>query len=369
MKNSNIPYVIQLDSVEIPTLIEKRQRNSTSYIKYGKDNQYPTYLWNLYNNSSDHQAIIDGLVKYTLGKGIHSSNPNVEAFFNQVNEDETINDVMSKAILDYFIFGGFNLHKIPNKGGQMAKIYWIDFMDVRINEDEDIIFYAEDWDRWKQAEIKEYSGFKAAKPTEEQMFYFKGNKTRGVYPIPLYNAAIRSINTDIEIAKFHFNNIANGFQVNTIISFNNGLPTETQKEDIERLINKKFSGTNGSKILITWNESKEKETTVAKLNADNFGEQFATLKKDVQNTIFTAHQVTSPALFGIKMENTGFSKTEYREAFEIFNQTIIKSHQDIIISELFKLLKPHFPNLSKTDLFIEPYEILFTDDTNNGNHI
>lgn len=361
METKSFATLLHLEDVEIPILIEKKGRGNIEWVRYGELNNYPDFLLGLYENSADHQSIVDGLVQYTVGGGLKTTNPLLIKFFEQVNEDESIDDLYRKVALDYFIFGGFNLHLIPTKGGNISKIYWIDFQSIRVNEDENKVFYQDVWKRYSN-DPKEYSNFDRSVNNKEQMFYFKGHKSRGVYPIPLYNGAIKSIATDIEIANFHHNNISKSFQVNTIINFNNGSPNKPQKEELERDIRKKFTGTSGNNLLLTFNESKEKETTVVKLDSDNFGEQYDSLAKSVQNKIFTAHKVTSPALFGIKMEGTGFSKTEYMESFNIFNQTVIRSHQEVIENELYKIFKVYFPTLKRSEIYTEAFKIDRTEE-------
>lgn len=358
---SNNTFIVELSSQEVPQLTETVSRGK-DWVNYGADNRYPEFLLKLYEDSADHQSIIDGIVQYVMGGGINTINPVLKSFFDHINDEETINDFGKKTILDYLIFGGFTAQIIPNNAGNLSELHWVDFMACRLNEDEDTVFYSDKWNSWG-VKPESVSAFINKAVNKEQIYYFKGHKTRGIYPIPLYNAAIKAILTDVEISNFHYNNIANGFQVSTIINFNNGEPDPEDKKEIEKKIEQKFNGTKGSKIMTSFNDSKEKAVTVEKLNADNFDEQFNTLKKSVQNTIFTAHKITSPALFGIKMENTGFSKTEYKEAWEIFNQTIISSLQKTYVDELYKIFKPYFPTLKRNEIYITPYELKID---NNG---
>lgn len=353
-------FIVELSTQVVPELKETVQRGK-DWINYGADNKYPDFLLELYEESADHQSIIDGVVQYVMGEGIDTTNIKLKEFFDKINDDENINDFGKKIILDYLIFGGFSAQIIPSRGKELAELHWVDFMECRVSEDENTIFHADNWGAWG-VKPESKSAFVNKAVATEQIYYFKGHKTRGIYPRPLYNAAIKAILTDVEIGNFHYNNIANGFQVSTIINFNNGEPDPQDKKDIEEAIEKKFNGTKGSKIMTSFNESKDKAVTVEKLNADNFDEQFSTLKNSVQSTIFTAHKVTSPALFGIKMEGTGFSKTEYKEAWEIFNQTVISSMQDTIESELYKIFKPYFPELKREEIMIKPYELKIEDD-------
>ena len=65
----------------------------------------------------------------------------------------------------------------------------------------------------------------------------------------------------------------------------------------------------------------------------------------VRDNIY-AHFRISPILLGIQNETKGFAKSEYLEAFELFNNTIVKSYQ----TEIIKSLK----NIG-VDLIIDPF--------------
>lgn len=356
----SVGEALSFTNVEIPLPTEGKMRGK-EYVTYGIDNKYPLYLQSLYNDCAEHQTIIDGVVQYIIGQGINTTNAALQKFFTKINsDDETIIDLLSKIVLDYLIYGGFSVQPLENKVGKLGELYWVDNANIRLSEDEKFIFYSKKWGTWG-AEADKFINF-SNKNTKKSIYYFKGNKTRGIYPQPLYNAAIKSIQTLVEINKFHLNNVANGFAASTLFSFNNGVPDDTTKRNIEEKLSKKFMNTSGQKFITIYNESKETGVEITKMDADNFGEQFDTLYKTAQNTVFTSHRITSPALFGIKMENTGFSETEYNEAFTIFNSTIIKSYQNTIISELNKLFKPYFGN--DLGITIKPYQLKSVE---NGN--
>lgn len=339
--------------VEIPELKEFKIRNK-EYIGYGKDNKYPEMLLGYYNDCAYHQSIIDGLVIYTIGSGVSSTNARLQQFFESVNEDgDKIDDIVKKLLLDYFIFGGFTAKLTPNKGGELVDLSWIDFSNCRVNEDENTVYYARQFKGNTDPESFKYFNKKNTKTA--QIFYCKGNKTRGVYPLPLYNGAVTSIATMIEISKFHLNNVANGFAVSTLFKFNNGIPTEDVKKENDKNLQKLFMGTEGKKFMTTYAPSKDKQVEIDKLDADNFGEQYDKLFDNCENVIFTAHKVTSPALFGIKPENNGFSKEEYVEAFELFSATVIKHYQEYIVQELNKMFSPYY---SEPNVSILPYKLI-----------
>jgi capsid portal protein len=154
----------------------------------------------------------------------------------------------------------------------------------------------------------------------------------------LWNTAIESCLTDIEINHFHFNEVKNGFNASTIINFNNGVPTDEEKDEIEKQINNKFCGAeNASRFLLAFNSNKDNAVTIEKLNTDDYDERYNSLAKKVRQDIFTTFRA-NPNLFGIATENLGFSSEEYESSFKLFNKTMIQPIQKKMVGALQPLM-------------------------------
>mgnify|MGYP003290413514 CR=1 FL=1 len=307
------------------------------WVSYGGNNKFPDYLWELYTQCPTLQAIIDAKTAFTMGAGIICQGESD----NAVNtRGETIDEVMRKCVFDLHLFGGFALQVIYNKAGEVLEIYWADFSKCRTNNQGNKIFFCECWNgHHKPVEYDAYNPKMTNKTA--QIFYYRGTTCRSVYPIPSYISALDAINTEIEIQNYHLNAIRNGFAVNAIVNFNNGVPEEDVRKQWEEKLNAKFSGAdNAGRTLISWNEDKDKATTVERLESDNFDKKFAQLAKDTQEAIFVASRITSGSLLGRIPVNTGFSRTEWVESFNIFNNTVIKPYQ----KEILGVLKKIFPN-------------------------
>ena len=67
--NEVIPQLVETDSVK-------------DYVLYGKDNQYPEYLYGLYNDVSTLKTIIEGISDYVVGNAVKC---NIKGFETQIN--------------------------------------------------------------------------------------------------------------------------------------------------------------------------------------------------------------------------------------------------------------------------------------------
>lgn len=314
MKDKLSFSVFELEKTNMPDAKEVI-RSGYDYVSWGKDNRFPQDLYDMYQNSAILQSVINGTADYVFGSGVISA-------FDVVNDKyETLEDVVKKCVFDYLIFGGFAV-QLMYKGGKVESIYWLDFQKCRRSEDEKKVFYSDDWGKYARKALE----YKAWTPDTDKgtcIFYYKGHKTRGIYPVPMYIGALKSVKISTEISNFHLNNITKGFASNAIISFNNGEPDEDTKARIEKDVKEKFCGTdNAGSFLLLFNESKENACEIAKIQDDKFDLKYDALSKSVKEDIFIAFRAT-PTLFGLPNENNGFSKQEYLESFELYNKTVV----------------------------------------------
>lgn len=301
---------------DVPTLKEKIV-SGRDYIYYGEDNKFPEYLWDLYLRSGVLQGIINGTIDFVSGNGIVSNLP--VTYLN--DEGDEVEDIIRKLTTDYCIFGGFCFQVIKDFNGSIKEIYWLDIQNVRINKDGDKAYYCEKWNQYGAKSV-EYELWDPKKNQSNFIVYFKGHISRGVYPIPRYVSALAAIETSTEIGKFHLNNILNNLTASAIINFNNGNPSDEEKKRIEKRLNEKFSGSgNAGKNMVIFNDNKDSAVTIERLSEDNFDKKFETLSKSTKEEIFISNRAY-PILFGAQDESKGFSKTEFLEAFELYNRTV-----------------------------------------------
>ena len=314
MKDKLSFSVFELEKTEMPDGKET-VRSGYDYVSWGKDNRFPNDLYDMYQNSAILQSVINGTADYVFGSGVISA-------FDVVNDKyETLEDVVKRCVFDLLIFGGFAI-QLMYKGGKVEAMYWLDFQKCRKSEDEKKVYYSDDWGKYAKKAL-EYNAWTPDTDKGTCIFYYKGHKTRGIYPVPMYIGALKSVKISTEISNFHLNNITKGFASNAVISFNNGEPDEDTKARIEKDVKEKFCGTdNAGSFLLLFNDSKDNACEIAKIQDDKFDEKYQFLAKSVKEDIFIAFRAT-PTLFGLPNENNGFSKQEYLESFELYNKTVV----------------------------------------------
>ena len=293
------------------------------YVKWGEDNNFPDYLFELFKNSSQMAAIILQMKNYVLGNGI-TSNFHLKIVNRKL---ETFENFIDKLVFDYLLYGGFAFQIIKNKLNQIAELNHLDFKYIRVDEDETKVFFSKDWSKGRRTPLV-YDRWDINSNSSNSVFYFKGQLTRECYPMPFYISCLTSLEISTQIGDFHLNNLLNGFSPSCIINFNNGSNiSEDVQDEIEEAVKEKFCGTeNASRILLSFNDDLTHKTTFERLADDGMIDKYNNLQQTTEKDIFRAFRMNK-LLLGDGSENTGFNKQAYLESFALYNKSVIEPIQ------------------------------------------
>ena len=317
-------------------------------MEWGTRNSYPDYLLDLYNNVPTLRAIINGNIDFIAGDDV-SIQPLTQHLPNGImnNRGDHIREQIKDISKDYEIYGGFALQIIRNLIGEVAEVYYIDMRFLRTNKEGNVFYYCEDWSKSVRKDVVVYPAFipnlnwdalddEARNRNASSILYVKNIHTQ-VYPAPLYAASIKACEIERLIDDFHLSDINNHFVSSAIINFNNGIPDDDVKEQIEREFTEKFCGaSNGGRTAFSWNPNKESATDIVEFEVKDFGERYKSLSDHSRQQIFTAFRA-NPNLFGIPTEGNGFANEQYAESFKLYNRTQIKPVQRMIADAYDKI--------------------------------
>lgn len=360
---------------KVPQFLEKKGKE---YVYYGETNDYPQYLVLLFNRSAKHNAIVTSKQLYITGKGFTYDPSDIDekmqikmqAFLNNPNPYETLDDIMTKTVLDYELFGGFYLRIIGNKAkNDWAEIYHNDYCEVRSNEDNTEFYISDNWINEDGSQNLQPTIKKTLKPynpkkvQSESMLYVKMYRPNlRTYTLPDYIGAVPYLITDAEIANFHRAEIQNSFKGSKMIVFKNGLPALEEMAQTERKLKAKFNPTDrAGSIVVDFVDDPNKVPEVLDLSAGDFADKYNALNDTVQQEIFVGHKTTSPMLFGVRVEGQLGGRNEMVDAYNLFQNTYAQPRQRVQekIYDIFapvkgklkiKPLEPIMPSFSENIL-------------------
>lgn len=328
-----------------------------NWIEYGEKNMYPNYLYDLYQNSTSLHTLVDACKDYIGGDKVTSNCP----YLTDIEATKLVKQLGFNLMLT----GGVFVNVLRNKLGDVCKIIPLDFRKVRSSLEGNFFYYSDDFavKSYGRGKYISYPAFNAEEKTVLTSIYYYKNSDYTVYAQPVYASATKSCEIEKKIAEYHLNNLCNNFSSNYMLSFNNGIPTDEIREEIEEMVNEKYSGVeNSGRPMISFSQDKEHAPVVIKLDSNDWGEKYQSLKKDSRQDIFTCFRCT-PNLLGIPTETTGFNSEEYAGAFDIFQRSFIQPHQKTVCSIIDSLFG------KEDSVTIEPYSIDFERDGANVDEI
>ena len=351
---SNISFV-SLKAYEAPVAVE---RDTNDWVRWGEDNDYFNKLIDRYIGSATNNRCITGIVDLVFGRGLDATDSK-EKPMDFARMKQIISDRDAKKIVnDYKLLGNAAMKVCYNKGKtKVLAIKHFPMETLRMGKADKKgvikkVYYAPKWNeiddnRFRQTQ-KSYQPkplpmFKhGTKGQREEIYIARPYRSGYYYYAPVdYQGCLQYAELEQEVANYHNNNIKNGMQPSLIVNFNNGVPNKETQSYLERKIMEKFGGTsNAGKFILSFNDSKEEETTIDPIHLPDAHAQYQFLSDECRDKIMLGHGITSPILFGIK-DNTGFGNNaeEIRTASLIMDNTVIKSIQDELIYAFKEILK------------------------------
>ena len=339
--------IVNLSSYTTPTVVED---NRKEWVAYGADNAYYSHLIDRYNGSATNNAIINGMSVMIYGKGLHATDASrkpdqyaqMKALFSR--------KCMRKVTFDLKALGQAAFQVIYNK--DKSKVVQVEHMPIetlrfeKMNDDGEIegYFYSKDWSkiRKKGYEPTRIPAFGYGEKGEAlEIYCIKPYRSGFYYYSPVdYQGAIPYASLEEEVANYHLNNIKNSLSPSMLINFNNGVPSEEERELIERRIHEKYSGTsNSGNVILAFNDNKDMAATIDPIQLSDAAEQYQFLADESMRKLMVGHRVTSPMLMGIK-DNSGLGNNadELKTASLLFHNTVIKPIQELIIDAVDDIL-------------------------------
>ena len=238
--------IVQLGSYTTPEIIEVKNRD---WVAYGEDNDYFQYLIDRHNGSPTNNAAINGISQLIFGQGLDATDSNkkpdeyarMKGLFN--------NDCVRKLAHDLKLLGQCSMQIIYSKDrSQIVQVEHFPVETLRAEKNNgdgevEAYYYCPDWKKAKPNE--EHKRIPAFGMSQEglEILYVKPYRTGFYYYSPVdYQGGLQYSELEEEVANYHLNNIMNGLAPSMLINFNNGIPTEEERQMIEHRIQEKFSG-------------------------------------------------------------------------------------------------------------------------------
>jgi len=355
--------LVKMASYTTPKIEENPARE---WVEYGRDNNYYQFLIDRFNGSAVNNAIITGIGEMIYGQGLDATDadkrPLDYAKMKLIFRDEDIR----KVSLDLKLLGQAAFNVVWNKGKtEIKKAIHLPIQNIRPEKavDGNITgyYYSDDWEQYRKDKYKpiRYDAFDGKRQASDSQIMVIHPYSPGFFyfsPVD-YQGSLQWSEIDEEIGNYHLTNIQQGFAPSMMVNFNNGTPTKEEQDAIERKITQKFTSTSGKKFVLSFNDNQQQATTIDQIPISEAAEQYKFLSEECTKKILVGHRVTSPMLFGIK-DKTGLGNNaeEIKVASQLFDNTVIKPKQNIIIDAIDEVLAVNGIHLDVYFKTLQPIE-------------
>tara|TARA_R110000787_G_scaffold284055_1_gene397399 strand:- start:293 stop:1411 length:1119 start_codon:yes stop_codon:yes gene_type:complete len=308
-----------------------------SIVEWGKKNNYPEYIFDLYNykGSPTHKSIINKKVKLISGNGFADV---IDERLKDIIKRSSLEKETKKASLDYELFNAFAFEVIYTNEGELDTIKHIPYHKLRIGIQNDsysfdYFWFSNDWSQTRKSMFKP-TPIRAYNPNLKQgkqiYVYTEYNpQSVGSYPIVGYSTSMNWIELDYEISVFHLNQAKQGYAPSFILNFSTGIPTEEEMETFSKSFHDTYSGTeNAGKIILNWSDGADGAPILTPIQLNDSDDRFVDLMERTDEQIARGAEIP-PQLVILTPGKLG-STEERSELLVEFQTTYITPRQNNI---------------------------------------
>ena len=331
------------------------------YIKFGANDDFPTILEKMLRQSPVHSGILTKKAKMVVGKDIsyddaflttNKSKAELKAFINNCGgNNKGMYDVLTHAAFQYEHKGASAFYVRWNK--ERTKIIEFKSLDpkgVRAAEPNakgEVTHYivrrsfgygANSVQHNEPRRIKAFNKFDKS-GTEAVLYIANPYSGNPYYGVPNYISAFHYIESDFAFGKHIKNSAENGFSPRVLATFIGRNMSAEQKRDEYNKFKESFTGPSADNFIVSWVKKEEDAPKFEPLDVTNLDKTIDVLSRLNDAKILTAHNVTSPTLFGVMVSGKlGGTGNELVTAYQIFRATETLPNREIILDGVNRIL-------------------------------
>ena len=352
--------------------------NAMGWVDWGRGNNYPNLLLDLYNQSPTHRACINFGVQSILGNGVDLDAMQVDGTQVVPNYAQSWDDLIKNIATDYMLYGSYAIQIIKNKDGKTFSFWHMPLDKVRWSEyDEDgqITQYwiSNDWTATgkfppfaiEAFDMRDESFVKQGRPY--LYVYRQYSPAMTYYTQPHYQAGIKSIQSEIEYVNFDLKTTVNNFVPSGMLVLNE-VETDEQRQAVINNVTKLFQGSdNANSLMIAFRsniEEQKPEFIPFTSNSGNIN-LYASANERTVNRILAAHQIPNASLVGMPdIVGSGFASEadKLETAYQLYNKLTGNANRMAVIKTLNQMFR-----MQGVDVEVVMKPLNFNDFGNDAN--
>lgn len=321
---------------------------ANNYISFGSNDDMPDIISTLLDKSTTHSGIVRKKSKMVAGKEMTSDVDEKKwlAFYNNAGGyGVSLYEQFMKAAYNYEKDGGFLLvitSDVEEKTSEpiLLEVFNHSRFRVAAPENGEVTGYVLR-DVFKNVSGGVFSNeeevipkFDPAEQQEKYAIYVKNPfSTNPFYGTPNYISAFDFIESDFEFGRTIKNSARNGFAPRLLATFIGRNMSDEQKATEAASFKTNFNGADSENVIMSYVRRSEDAPQFDKLDVNNLDKTIDVMARLNDSKILTAHNVTSPTLFGIMVAGKlGGTGNELYSAYELFRTTDILPDRELILN-------------------------------------
>lgn len=316
----------EIESIKLAQVyrLEVKEDKFKNFIRWGKKNDYNSYLVGLADNQAEHGAILNTKAKYLSGLGLESENVDLMKFCEVANPKESWFELKKKLDYDQEMYGARAVKIVPNLMGQPLLFYHIPYGNLRASKCETLYTYSDNW----QGNEFEYprtlytpykKGSKKVGIMVVKDYFPTDNLLKGIYGRPPYHSALVDIDTLVRISTYFNTLVQTKFDKSAVITIYDDNPTAEKKSNISKGLIAEGGEEADKGALVLFARNGQKGAEIASFGGDNLDKQYETVTQALKEKLIVAHEI-NPVLAGLAVDGKlgQTNKDELKNAHELY---------------------------------------------------
>lgn len=306
------------------------KKSGREYVSWGTENNLPNIIYNTYLTCADLQTLVKTTKLYLCGNGITTD------FKHYSDTGETFDEVLTRCLFDFILFGNFALEGITNMYGDIVRLNYLDVRKVRLDEELTTAYISNKWGMWSTKNIVKLPLHKKTEKQSHFVFFYRGNECKGVYGVPSWYSGLKSAQTLSAIRDFNLSNILNNFSGSFAVILNGTSIKQREMDEIKQKMELGYTGPdNAGKMLLINNQNVDGKVELQRLQPDNMSNLYEAVGKNSADDLYASFQINK-VLVGQNIA-TGFQAVEFENIYKIYKYTIIDPYRNEIKKCIGKL--------------------------------
>jgi len=316
----------EIESIKLAQVyrLEVKEDKFKNFIRWGKKNDYNSYLVGLADNQAEHGAILNTKAKYLSGLGLESENVDLMKFCEVANPKESWFELKKKLDYDQEMYGARAVKIVPNLMGQPLFFYHIPYGNLRASKCETLYTYSDNWQgnefEYPRTPYTPYNkGSKKVGIMVIKDYFPTDNLLKGIYGRPPYHSALVDIDTLVRISTYFNTLVQTKFDKSAVITIYDDNPTAEKKSNISKGLIAEGGEEADKGALVLFARNGQKGAEIASFGGDNLDKQYETVTQALKEKLIVAHEI-NPVLAGLAVDGKlgQTNKDELKNAHELY---------------------------------------------------